>query len=210
MKKSFLLMAIAAVLFMGTPSSGLANTVSVYLDGIDAAGLEIGGFQLMLSESFNLPPGTVEGQPPPTFGNNFFINGIRATGSTSPGLASDQPYSGEYWEVNTLIDPDDTDGAEYVRGVYGFDNYWDASWNKLNDGLLLTLSSSLSIAIDIVSPGTFFYDYNDEIIDGLQISCLWEGGNQTVNVSAVPIPSTLLLLGGGLAGLLGLKRRKRS
>jgi len=36
----------------------------------------------------------------------------------------------------------------------------------------------------------------------------FEGSSGSVNVNAVPIPSTIILLGGGLIGLIGLRRRR--
>jgi hypothetical protein len=84
---------------------------------------------------------------------------------------------------------------------------------SLNDGLVVTLSSVNSFfGINPIDSRNQFFDFinRNAEISNLQISEEWGAGNQTINVSVVPIPAAAWLLGSGLVGLVVLKRRKRA
>jgi hypothetical protein len=61
---------------------------------------------------------------------------------------------------------------------------------------------------ELIPRGTLDFPYNFALdnYSYLDDAIQFEG----LSINQVPIPSTLLLLGGGLAGIFGLKRRKRS
>ena len=187
-------------------SNAMANTVSISLEGIESFGIEISGLQVFFYE-----PDAVYGWPveyddsvgPPEFGKDFFY-----------AWGAGQPYGGLYWGLDTLIDNVD-DGVDHVRGIAPYDTYFAKDWNKLKDGLVLTMrSDNTFFGIDVTDTKNSFYDYggtDGEIIPfpPLQIAEEWSGGDQTITISAVPIPTTLLLLGSGFVGLVGLRRRNR-
>ena len=192
-------------------SNAMANTVSISLEGIESSGIKISGFQLFFYEpddDYGWPVEYDDRVGPPKFGEDF-----------SYEWGANQPYEGEYRGLDTFINTviitvDEVDyEVDYVRGIAPYDTYFK-DWNKLEDGLVLTLSSNNTFfGIDVTDTRNSFYDYegtDGEVIPfpPLQIAEEWIEGNQTITISAVPIPSTLLLLGTGLMGLMGLRRRK--
>jgi len=214
MKKTILVFLVFIFGIITTNAS--ANSVTVYIDGVDNSGIEISGFEFTFftpdSSSFSWPVGIDENEPSPDLGSDFFVNGTIFTSPDGFGLASEQPNSGDYWYVDTLIDSDDYDGYEYVKALFGFDDYDAPDWNKLNNGLLLTMNSNnTNFAIDILHERTYLYDYNDEkLTELLKITESWTvDGNQIVNISPVPIPAAAFLFGSGFLGLLGIRRKFR-
>lgn len=90
----------------------------------------------------------------------------------------------------------------------GFVQKSDGLYNERNllNGILATITfdSGNILGVD----DYLIYDVDNNDLTG-QYQIAFDPDSGGVTTSVVPIPSTLLLLGGGLAGLLGLKRRKR-
>ncbi len=181
-----------------------ANTVTIVFEGITD---EISGFDLYYLASggeYGWPVETVEGGTPPDFGNDH-----------SWEFGAVQPYGGQYWGIDTLIDDVDNafDNADHVRGISAYDTYFEPSWNKLNDGIVLTLTSiNTTFGIDLGNAHNRFFNYEGDFgeiipMDNFNVTERWTDGNQAVIFSQVPIPPAVLLLGSGLLGLLGIRRR---
>ncbi len=212
MKKTILVFLVFIFSIISTNAS--ANSVTVYIDGVNSSDIEICGFEFTFfspdsSDIFSWPVGKEDPGTPPDFRSDFFVNGEISTSAGGFGLDAAQPHEGDYWYIDTLIDDNDNDGYEYVRGLFGFDDYDEPDWNKLNDGLLLTMSSNnTDFAIDILHERTYLYGYyNNNAKLPTIITETWTDGNQIVTISPVPIPATAFLFASGFLGLLGIRRK---
>jgi hypothetical protein len=91
-------------------------------------------------------------------------------------------------------------GSDYSISFLGNANFFDP--NYLTDGTMFTFDLS------VIGTGSWDLVLSDVVFGGLfgnQIDVMADNG--TVG-SPVPIPSAILLLGGGLIGLIGIRRRK--
>ena len=202
--KKIVTIFIIGFCFLTFGSGVWANTVTINFEGVMD---EISGFDLFYLEpdsEYGWPVETVVGAGPPNFGNDH-----------TWVFGADQPYSGQYWGIDTFIDNVDnaTDDGDYVRGISAYDSYFDASWNKLNNGVVLTLTSmNTNFGIDLMNPGNRFFDYQGSLgeiipMDTFNVTETWVNGDQIVTFSQIPIPGAVWLLGSGLVGLVGIRRR---
>jgi hypothetical protein len=106
------------------------------------------------------------------------------------------------WTIGTISTPYDT---EWYFGIfsggsllYAADTSIAAPYEPLQNGILLQIISPDDIPLTLAS----FTAYQE--VGSLQIY----GGDVSASLNPVPIPSTILLLGGGLAALVGLRRRR--
>jgi hypothetical protein len=199
MKKIYAVLsgALLSLILAGTAQ---ANTVTVEFVGLDASGIDVSGFQFLFdTTNYDMPPETINDSPPPNFGKDFSVS---------------YNQSHLYWSVDTLLDNIDTDNGDYVRGIYGADDYYNlypSFDNQPHDGLFLTMSSvNTKFALDIFNSNNKLYDYTGdygEVIEGFVYNAVWDGDNQKVIISAIPIPGAVWLLASGLAGLVAMRRK---
>jgi hypothetical protein len=180
-----------------------ANTVEFRFENI--GDLEVSGFQLFFFE----PDGTY-GYPVDTNYATFEMDFDFEWG--------DAQTRDSFWSLESLIVTDDNgtpdnenDDIDYARGIGGVVNNLNDAL-RLGEGLVVSMTSvDTYFGIDINNLSTAIFDFNGEngeIITQLFVfSDDWDGDTQIVTASAVPIPSAILLLGGGLLGILGIRRR---
>jgi hypothetical protein len=196
MKKIIVL--IAAVLCLSVVPYVFANTVTINMVGIEA-GYNVGSFQFF----FYSPNGTYQyplAQNYDTFESDF----------TFAWNAGVQPAAAS-WELASY--PITAVGnSDYATGYGAYSKNTTNTAFALNNGLVVTLSSAgYFFGINPSDPKNKLFDLlTSAQLQGLVIQEIWSNGNQTINVSAVPIPAAAWLLGSGLIGLVALKRRKRA
>ena len=106
----------------------------------------------------------------------------------------------DWYMVNVYINTGDTGAGEP-------NTFWEDTWTWLSPGQSTILDLSLvgwPPNLNHVSNVGFALGTNVGYADADHSA----GGDFKVLVTAVPIPTTLLLLGSGLLGLIGLRRRK--
>ena len=173
----------------------MANTVNVVLG--DIGGVNIGAFDLYFYEpdgTYGWPVQVDDSVFPPV--EDFVLTAGSAV-----------PFSGDYWYIDTYINSPNAD-LDLVRGVGGYDEV-DNVGNALTSGLFLTMSSDNTyFGINVNDIRNAFYEsINYSSITGLVLTESWVGDVQTVTISTIPIPGAVWLLGSGLIGLVGIRRR---
>ena len=83
---------------------------------------------------------------------------------------------------------------------------------QINECMIITMNSDNTyLGIDIDSPAMAFFDFNgtngEDITSILNFNAKWDGEKQVVTANAAPIPTTLLLLGTGLFGLVSARKK---
>ena len=195
-KRSFaFLLCIACLVMVASPVS--ANTVEFRLEKL--GDLEISGFQLFFFE----PDGSYE------YPVDINVDTLESDFSADWGPAQN---NSDLWSLESFIEM--TESIDYARGVGGVANLFNPSL-KLDEGLILSLTSENSFfGIDIENPAMAFFDFNgtdgENITSQLIFESEWDGNTQIVTANNVPIPSALLLLGSGIAGLVGIRRKMRT
>jgi hypothetical protein len=187
--KSIALLSLCCILF-AVPVK--ANTVSFYLQ--DIGELEISGFQLFFAE--------------PNFPVDYDWDAFTSDFEYNWG-ADQSPNKQGGWELVSLFRSEGN--IDYAVGIGATALTLSNTELKLEEGLVLTMSSqNTDFVMDIENLSNVFFDFalpNGEPIE-LILTESWVNGDQTVIASAVPIPSSMLLLGGGLIGFI-VSRRKR-
>jgi len=134
-------------------------------------------------------------------------------GGGQNGFGKDSPYSkvlltdpddGNYYQDTWIKDANLPDSDELI--ILCDDK--DFGGNPLDNGFLLRLTYPDSVTLDLG-----FYSFLSKVdlttqLDMLPSSTTFESGDNTLTFAPVPIPSTLLLLGGGICALLGIGRRR--
>jgi hypothetical protein len=192
-------------------------TMVLFFGGVTS----IGAVVLTFDDLTPLTPVTALGTIPDGYGgfdwDNFGY--LNQTGS-NPGSGY-KAVSGDYVAFN--------EGGQLATvgdGLFSFDGaYFSAAWNQ---GLNITITGlagdverySSTIVVDPTTPTWFDFSFAD--IDSLKFESsggidVVEGGagvhfamdNFTYTPTSVPEPSTVLLLGSGLVGLVVLRRRSK-
>jgi hypothetical protein len=194
MNKCLSLFIVVFVVIWSTVAIGA--TFSISLSNLpDPSEIENFKLELVVSNDFEYTP------------NSF------AFGSAVPPVPT-APPTVLPWSVNSdptttgtifTIDAFNSDILDFLPGVTGDGIYTE---NNLVNGIFGTFDYSLG---NITGVGSYLIGNKDGFPVSYDNTITFDfQPNSSVNFNAVPIPSTILLLGGGLIGLVGLRRRKSS
>lgn len=127
-----------------------------------------------------------------------------------------QDYHSQYESVTTAIDTGD---GPYTDGTGTFDYYFTVSFINSGGSITYTgiIGDIIASGFGNVTDGTNIYDVvvnyiatEDDFDNGTDGSLDYNAGiirEGTVDISSVPIPAAIWLLGFGLVGLVGIKRK---
>jgi len=167
-----------------------ANTINISLENLEITGTELTAFQFkLLDDGISALPVDTDYV---TFDNDFFVT----FGASVPNKNG--------WEGDSLIKS--IGDIDFARGFYAFAKTFSSALS-LNDGLLVTIESvNTNFAVDL---GSFeFFDLTSQPITDFNVYSI-DSANVMIDFNPVPIPSSLLLLSGGLFALVGITRRKK-
>ena len=196
MKKIFL--AIYLLLIFSTTTAN-AYTVYVGIDTIDLTSAV--GFYFEADVTSDQLDLTIYYQ-----GDTVGVCGKDIGGAVPPNIFPPIPYP---WYIGPLA-------TSPTNAYIGIDMPAVFSWGNnsihpLESGIILSLTADDRFSLNNfflagVNPEgeLYFYDLN---IIRISLDCI-EGGGEGYIYSAVPIPGSLVLLGSGLIGLIGLGRRR--
>lgn len=200
---SILLLSISCTMLFALHAS--ANTVEVRLENI--GDLEISGFQLFFFE------------PDESYDYPLDVNNSTLDSDFEYDWGDAQSRE-DFWELLTALNiddagtpDDDSDDIEYARGIAGSVTTWNTIL-KLGEGLIVSMVSEDTLfGIDLSNSSNAFYDFSgdigEDITNILSFEESWDGDKQIITVSAIPIPSALLLLSGGLLGMISIRRKTK-
>lgn len=207
MKKALLILMISSALIIGSIVPAMAGLLDFETPQTDADGLmldEYGGFNWL---NMYVVDGATE-YPSPDFLGSGYENGV---------VSGSQVAFNGFAEV-TMISSDKNFDFYSAYFVAAWNNGLNVTIEGYNDG---ALAYTKNITVDTTGPENFCFNFID--IDQLRLSS-W-GGNDAglggegthfamddltfcANCNPVPIPTTLILLGTGLAGIAGIRKKK--
>ena len=189
--KKFILVSLIILGLMFAGSNATANTVSIYLEGV-AADIDISAFQFAFYD-----PDAKYGYPLAYDWDNLVGDFNITWGSGQP---PDTAWLLESYTI-MVVGP-----LDYATGYAAASHSTANPAIALNDGLVVELSSSTFFGLNSLDASTTIWDFDNNPLD-LQISVEWDNGNQTITLSQVPIPGALWLLGSGLIGMIGVRKK---
>ncbi|MFH1146768.1 MAG: PEP-CTERM sorting domain-containing protein [Pseudomonadota bacterium] len=205
------LFTIAAFLFC-TVGAAQANTVTVKLENLYTSGIKIAAMQIdfLKNDLFGYPFLGDEK-------NIFELPDIEAKSDFGAGSSIVRhPSFINNWTIDYLDKYDAGTKISLARGCIVYSDSENEQY-ALRDGFLLELhSNDTAFAIDPASVEIFDFINTRDPVQGLGIHQTFAGPDQILTISpleeppsTVPMPASVFLLGSGLVGLIGF-RRKRS
>jgi hypothetical protein len=195
MKKPFIYLALVLIIIFSSSISH-ANTVTMVLEDIHSSGIYISSFQMFFLEDtdFGLP----------------LLNNMDFTELSDNYLI---PLGAWYLDFFDKSENFQTFGTGFFGGSLEGGPGDNEALYGLRDGFVVEISTTggaTNFAVDISTLDLFSFTDTANPIQGLFINESFDGGNQLITISstAVPVPSTIILLSGGLIGLVAMRRRR--
>lgn len=180
------LLVLLFILFFSPSVSVAVTTYFAIDDTIDLS--DVTGFQInIIDQGFDL---TNDANLQTRFqGSTLMIDGVNYSGAVSA--------IPKIWDIYRVNNP--------KLGIAGLDNTFGSF--PLIPGIVFQIDSTSPLYFDISSL-ILMKGFGDVIPDAQLLSKTLLNGSLLYTASQVPIPSTLLLLGGGILAILGGGRRK--
>lgn len=176
--------AVFMLLLFAIPSISMSAIFSVDIDGLPEPISEIQSFSIWLAV------------------DDEFAFSEFAFGDAVPQLASGQTLG---WDVNTSIAMDAERGLVFQFGGLDQDGLFLSNYYDLTNGTLCSFDYSGEI-LGVTDIFQISNRIGENQVEAFQLS--YELSDTSLTISAVPIPSSLLLLCGGFVGLIAYRRRK--